>query len=246
MRVLIIAERANPEMTSVPLVGWSHAQAIKKVCDAHLVTQIRNRDAIVAAGWVEGKDFTALDTESLDGPLSRLVQRIRGGSNKGWTLVTAGAGLAYYNFERVVWQRFGKRIRAHEFDIVHRITPLSPTIPSLLAKKCVKAKVPFVLGPLNGGLKWPQGFSDVRWMEREWLSYARGLHRLLPGFSSTRKHAAAILIASRDTWAQIPPKYHQKSFYIPENGVDPSRFSLSHIKDRSGPLRIVFVGRLVP
>lgn len=247
-RVLLIAEACNPTMVSVPLEGWSHCDAIRclEEVNATIVTQIRNRAALVEWGLREGTDFIAIDTERVAAPAHRFANAIRGGQGKGWTTVMAIRSLTYPYFEQQVWRRLGKRIRAGEFDVVHRITPLSPTTSSLLAGRCRRAGVPFIAGPLNGGVPWPRQFQNARRREREWLSYVRGMHQLVPGFHSTRRNAAALIIGSEDTWRQMPERYHDKCVYIPENGIDPDRFSVSRKQESNSPLRIVFVGRLVP
>lgn len=247
MRVLLIAEEANPEWVSVPLVGWAHSRAIARVVDAHVVTQVRNRDAFLRAGVTE-REFTAIDNEAVARRIWKLGQLLRGGGDKGWTTLTALKSVAYRSFENQVWARFGDRIRAREFDVVHRITPLSPALPSRLATWCRKAGVPFVLGPLNGGVPWPRGFDRERRREREWLSYVRMLHRLMPGYRSTRRDAAALLIGSRETWRQVPERWRDRCVYLPENAIDPERFALhAPVPTRAeGPFRIAFLGRLVP
>jgi glycosyltransferase involved in cell wall biosynthesis len=245
MRVLLIAEAANPEWTSVPLVGWSHAMALSRVADVHIVTQVRNKEAFERA-CVDPATYTCIDSEAVAKLVWKISSKLRGGEGKGWTTLMAFASLSYYYFERLLWRQFGSRIRAREFDLVHRVTPLSPTVPSLLAAKCRRAGVPFVLGPLNGGVPWPRAFDTERRREKEWLSYIRGAYRLMPGYGSTRRRASAIIVGSRDTWKQEPQWAHDKCVYIPENGIDPGRFSLKVERDIREPLRAAFVGRLVP
>lgn len=246
LRVLLLVEACNPRWVSVPLVGWSHSRAIAQRTHAHVVTQVRNRQALIEAGLVEGEDFTAIDSEAVAAKVYKIATLLRGGSGAGWTTNTALASLAYYYFEHLVWKRFGEPVRRREFDVVHRITPLSPTIPSLIARRCRAAGVPFVLGPLNGGVAWPPEFDAARRREKEWLSYVRSLSALLPGYRSTRRNASAILIASRDTWKQMPAKHHSRCVYIPENAIDPVRFARRRSRTATRPLRIVFLGRLVP
>jgi len=245
-RVLLVAEGCNPDWVSVPLEGWSHAEAISRIADIHLVTQIRNREAILRAGLVEGEQFTSIDSEPISRPMYKIANLLRGGSGKGWTTVTALMSLAYPYFEWLIWRKFGAAIRARQYDVVHRLTPLSPTTPSLLAGKCRRVGVPFIAGPLNGGVPWPKGFDAARREEREWLSYIRGIYQLLPGIRATRRNASALLIGSNDTWDQTPLKYHSKCVYIPENAIDPARFRTQRTRSVERPLKVVFVGRLVP
>lgn len=248
IRVLIVAEAANPDWTSVPLIGWSHAKAISEKVDAHLVTQIRNSEAIERKGWAEGRDFTAIDTEIVDKPAFLLAKWLRGGEKLGWTIATAMSNLTYTYFEYRVWQRFKERLTSGEFDVVHRITPLTPTAPSYLAGQLKQIGVPLVIGPLNGGLDWPKGFERYRRKEREWLHSLRFLYKLTPWLLSGRRNASAILCGSHTTYREVAKKHPGKVLYLPENGIDSKRFNQAHRwqQENKEPLKVVFVGRLVP
>lgn len=244
-RVLVLAESAHPEAQSVSWVGWAHSRALAERHDVHLLTRRANRDAILAAGLKEGRDFTAIDVDALERRILRLASPLRGDPNKGWTTLMALSLPLYYAFEALAWRAFADAIRGRAFDVVHRITPVSPTMPSAIAARCARAGVPFVLGPLNGGLPWPAQFPEFRRTEREWLAYLRGAHRMVPGYRASRRHASALIAGSRSTLRELPARYRDKSFYLPENGIDPSRFPRPLERAPGRALQVLFVGRLV-
>lgn len=230
----------------MPLIGWSLSRALARVAEVHLVTQVRNREAILRAGLVEGRDFSVIDNEEFAAPLYRLATMLRGGAGKGWTTAAALSSFSYYSFEHKLWTQFKQRLVAHDFDVVHRITPLSPTSQSIIAKRLAKIAVPFVIGPLNGGVPWPRHFIDRQHQEREWLAHVRSLYKLMPGYRSTLRNSVAIITGSKYTLEQIPVWAREKCIYIPENGVDLTRFSSPRNQTASLPLKGAFIGRLVP
>ncbi len=245
----MIADSCNPEWESIPLVGWSHYEALTNLVDTHLITRNWNKPALDRIGLVEGRDYTVFDTDWLVNPVARLVERISG-PNKGYAMLTALTMPAYLLTERMMWRRFGKALRAGEFDLVHRITPLSAAVPSQLATLCRRIGVPFILGPLNGGLPWPKEFPELQRQEGEFLSKLRGLYRLVPGYRATRRDAAAIMVGGASAIADLPVKWRSKAVYVPENGIDPARFPRPAVRTAESyagrPLRAAFLGRMVP
>lgn len=243
LRVLVIAEKANPESVSIHLRGWCHSRAIANIVDVHIATLSWNGPAFERAGFTQ---FTPIDTTKVHRPIKWLIERLRGGKGKGWTVHTALSAVEYYYFEFLVWKQLGRRIQAGEFDLIHRVIPSSPTAASTLAEKSKKAGIPFVLGPINGGLPWPKAFDTARRQEKEWLSYVRDLYRLMPAYKSTRESASAIIVGSQSTLTQVEDSYQSKCVYFPANAVDIERFDQQRSRSAQLPLNLVFVGRLVP
>lgn len=241
LRVLLLAESCNPDWPSLPIVAYKTAKAIAELADVTLATHVRNRAAIERDGAGKAQ-VVYLDNERIARPMYRLARFLRGGDEVAWTTSMAMLYLPYVAFERIAWNTFGARLMAREFDVVHRLTPMSPTLPSLLASR---SPVPFVLGPLNGGLKWPKQFIAELHREREWMTYLRGVYRLLPYARSTYSHAAAVLAAFPHTMADVPRVARPRTIDLAEVGIDTEVF-YSDGSPRPGPTTFLFVGRLVP
>jgi glycosyltransferase involved in cell wall biosynthesis len=246
LRVLAIAEACNPTWSSVPLVGYNFVRALAARADVALTvcTNPRNRPPLDADPLARMVDLVYIDNEWVARPLYRLGAFLRGGKGGGWTVEMASGWPSYVAFEHQVYQRFAAALRRGRFDLIHRITPLTPTYPSPLA---AWTDVPMVIGPLNGGLPWPKEYPDLRHREREWLVPLRRAYRLLPYFRATYRHLAGVISGSHYTETEVPVRFKGKRYYLPENGIDPARFPLAPgWSEPQGPFTFVTVGRLVP
>ncbi len=241
MRLLLVADDCNPQWPSLPVVGYQTCRSLAELHDVTVATQIRNRPNIETAGFGKAK-VVYIDSEYIAKPINAIAKWARGGTSTGWTTNIALNYPAYVCFEWEVWKRFRADLDSGRFDIVQRITPMSPTLPSPLASW---SPVPFVLGPLNGGLAWPRAYYGELRREREWMTFVRDACKLAPYHRTTYARSAAILAAFPHTIADLPIKMHGRVIDFPEVGFDPATF---YPKERpaSESLTFLFAGRLVP
>ncbi|WP_439111421.1 glycosyltransferase family 4 protein [Lentibacter sp.] len=246
LKVLILADECNPEWPSLPIVGYKYARAIAEHCDVTVATHVRNRENIEKAA--HGLDMVYLDTEYIAAPMFKLARWLRGGEEVAWSTSMMMNYLPYLAFEREVWKHFKGALKAREYDIVHRITPMSPTLPSYIAHKL---KTPFLIGPLNGNLDWPKAFLAEQAREKEKLRSLRNLYKILPFARSTYDRAAAVLTAFEHTRADLTRVEEERIVMVPEIGFDPEIFHAKGAqpagqRSDDGKKHFLYAGRLVP
>lgn len=239
LRVALLADDFNPEWPSLPIVGFKYAVALAELADVTVFTHVRNRRNLEKLGKLRF-EINYIDNEYIASPMYRLAVRLRGGDELGWTIQMASNYLPYLEFERLALRQVRKS--AVRFDIVHRITPMSPTLPSYASGRI---GVPFVVGPLNGNLPWPRQFSGEQHRERELLSKIKSVYKILPFQRSTYRNASAVLAAFPHTISALDSGYAGKIFDMPEIGYDPSIFYPA-AKRTGDRVTFLYVGRLVP
>jgi glycosyltransferase involved in cell wall biosynthesis len=238
LRVALFADDFNPEWPSLPVVGFKYAKALASRADVTVFTHIRNKPNVDKLGDL-GFPVVYLDTEYVASPMYKLATWLRGGDELGWTIQIASNYLPYLEFERLALRHI--RRSKLDLDLVHRITPMSPTLPSYAAGRTV----PFVIGPLNGNLPWPREFSAEQRRERELLNRIKGIYKLLPFLRSTFRNASAILAAFPHTIASLGKQSAEKIFDVPEIGYDPDVF-YAHARQPGDRVTFLYAGRLVP
>jgi glycosyltransferase involved in cell wall biosynthesis len=248
LKVLLIVEQCNPEWASVPLVGYRFFHEISRLVDVTLVTHERNRTALEK--YTERAEIIYLTEGALNHRYYKFVDRFAYQHRVIWPLYHALTYPIYAEFNHAVHQQFKQQILQGEFDLIHALTPIMPRYPVKVVNLC--RDVPFLLGPVNGGVPFPVGFQDKAKREFASLNFLRSLGRLfIPGYIKTYRNADRVLSGSTYTMTLI-----QEMFQLPddrislfyENGV-PNEFFVKNPhqkKQVNGTVNLLFVGRLVP
>jgi glycosyltransferase involved in cell wall biosynthesis len=243
LRILLLAPDASPETISANLVGYRHAEALAQLHTVTLLARSCNEEVLRR----KETPFYAIEAISmpwLDRLFAWSLRRIFK-HNYNSRILTAFSYPFSIAFEWHAWRRMRSKIKAGEYDIILRLLPIISVIPSAFPFFLRKCSVPFIIGPINGGLPWPEGFSQAS-NQRGWIDNLRGLYRFMPFTRSTYRRAAAIIAGSSHTYAEFAT-YGQKLFFIPENGVSSSLCSdAPRSSERDVKLELIFLGSLIP
>ncbi len=248
LKVLLIIEQCNPDFTSVPLVGYNFFKALNQLAEVTLVTHERNQSAF------ENKGYENVVYISESNGIKQYYKSVASLALKGqvnWPLYHLLSYPIYAEFDQKVYRGFKQSILEGEYDIVHAITPMMPRYPYKIIKACHLKNVPFILGPVNGGIPFPSGFQETAKKENANLNFLRALGRyFIPGYVETYKKASHIFSGSTYTLNLL-----QKLFAIPdkkisllyENGIEQETIlDLERSQNSDHPVHLLFVGRLVP
>lgn len=243
-RILLVAYQCGPDMGSVSQIGWEWYARLNQEHEVTLVTHVRNRAALAAAGApLVGSDIVFVDTEWFAGPLYRLAKRIFPRSEHSVFLVSS---LDYFVFDWAALRQLREQLRGgRRWELIHRVTPVTLAAPTWLGR----LGLPTVIGPLNSGLKDPRGFGKIMRQESTWLGRLREVGRLFDYLIGSSRRAARILTATRATLSGVPERYRNRCQPMIENGVELTRFVPTpwpKAPTAGNPLKILFVGRLVP
>jgi glycosyltransferase involved in cell wall biosynthesis len=249
LRVLILAPECNPESVTTPQIAYAHAEALARHHAVTLVVRAENETPIRRAGG----GFEGIHPIRLPGldQLYRWAVRYIFRYDYGRQSLTAASYPVQVAFEWRAWQQLRRRILRGDFDVVLRILPNVSVLPSPFAYFLRNGPIPFVIGPLNGGLPWPEGFPQLDTQRAQagyGVSRLRDYYIYMPFARSTYQNAAAIIAGSSHTFSEFA-SYGEKLFYVPgENGLESSLLQRGEgvRSPQERKVRFMFVGRLIP
>jgi glycosyltransferase involved in cell wall biosynthesis len=241
-RVLLSAYQCGPGKGSVSQIGWEwYSRLVKKGLPITLITHSRNRDELLEAGApLADSEIIFIDTEWFAKPLYNFASKLFPSDEDSIFFISS---VDFYLYD---WRAI-KQLKQHhkagkEWDIIHVVTPVSP----MAATRLHFFNRPVILGPWNGGLKYPVAFPEIKKQEYGWLHSIRHLGRIVDWVVRSTQKASIILTATQATRQTIPVSCHPRCRFLLENGVNLELFRPIPWPTPPSPtqaLQIVFVGR---
>ena len=240
-RVLIVSFHASARFGGEAALPLHYFRILRdRGCDVWLISHARTRDELSSL-FPDEKRIVYIEDTRMHRLMWRAGRRLPS-QIAYFTTGFIGRFAAQLEQRRLV--RY--LVAEHGVNIVHQPMPVSPREPSMM----YGFGVPVIIGPMNGGMDYPQSFRQQRGTaERAMLWFGRwsasALNWLMPG----KRHAAYLLVANQRTRNALPAGVCERVVEMVENGVDLSLWRneppSSEIKATYSGATFAFVGRLI-
>lgn len=228
LRVLLIAPTCDGGDVGEAWVAYQWAKHLANRHDVTLLTY-HKRGAKPASSQLSGLRIVEWQEMPLIGRAERLNS-------------IAKPGYIPFYFQARRWIKRALR-NGERFDIAHQPVPVAMRYPCPAAG----LGIPFIVGPVGGGLDSPAGFAGDD-ASTPWFMRLRALdefrRRYDPMLTGTYRQAGCVLGIAPYV-AQILSSINMKRFEImSETGLESVPAPIDR-KNRSDPVRLLYVGRLV-
>ncbi|MGO4557605.1 glycosyltransferase family 4 protein [Rhizobiales bacterium 3FA27D7] len=228
LKLLLVAPTCNGEDVGEAWVAHQWARRLGERHDVTLLTY-HKRGARPAAEQLSGLRVV----EWVEPPLLGRAERLN-------SMLKPAYVPFYIHARRWIRQELAN---GQHFDIAHQPVPVAMRYPSPLAG----LGIPFVIGPVGGGLSTPAGFSADEGRQ-QWFVALRGLDRYRrmwdPMLRQTYRSADCVLGIASYVEAQLAEIPLRRFEVMSETGLDEIPAPIDR-RGRSEPLRLLHVGRLV-
>lgn len=232
-RVLISAYSCFPGHGSEPEVGWRWVKAAAEVAEVVVLLRADAMSRIRDHERRFGVD-PRIEWVPVDGPFPMTDRNSRG------ALIHL-----HYNLWQVTALRVARRLLARRhFDLVHHVTYVTFTYPSLLWA-CGR---PFIFGPVAGADSVPRplrGVLSPRARLREWIKAAReAVVARSPLTSLAVRRAARVIAVNRENAAFLRRHFGARPLVRPALAIPQLPCQDQPVRAHDGSHRILYVGAL--
>lgn len=240
-KVLIVAPNASARFGGEAILPLHYFRLLsKRGYPVKLLTHHRNQAELYSLASIEPNQIHFVpDTKwhkMAWTVFSKLPERVR-------DLV----GASVLNWLNEIYQAkiIRQLVERGEVELIHQPTPVSPLTPSGLHR----FGLPLIIGPMNGGMNYPDGYQDYEGLGTRFIVAAgRRLAMILNWISPAKLRATVLLVANERTRLALPdPNLHQIETLV-ENGIDFNLWTGRKRKATTSPvgsLKLIYMGRFI-
>ena len=238
MRICIVAEHASKNFGGEAILPVHYFRLLRSLgVESWMVVHSRTRNELAE---LFPDDFDRILFVP-DLWIHKLINHLSGYLPR--RLSTATLGLLSQLITQFCQKEIVRRlIRDKQVSVIHQPIPVAPKFPSVL----YGLGVPVVIGPLNGGMEYPQAFRRAEpWIGRLGIAMAGLFVNLTNGLLPGKRLADVVLVANERTRLALPSRIRGRVIELVENGIDFSVWQGCSVGVQSSTARFVFLGRLV-